>query len=345
MPFYKWKIVVDDQVVTEAVQGVGSFIAPLLASRVFFASTFDDAQGLKNVQGAYLGVACCVGLLIVLFFLVPMLEVTNMDMQTQENEIAEEDVSPLHKQYNLILGGRSRFCYIVAVINHFINFCEEAGQSASTSLNLLAVGQGLHAFMRFVSGGLIILRPFKPRCIFAVYLFLCLVISLAAVLTTDKTSVALLILALCFEGISQRTLVPPSTPRVCLVQDQDSYSQQACFATIFTLALRRLSRHAKSGASFLVAAISGGAAFPPRTGAIATCYGSFHHAMAIPVAAYVASYVFPVYANIYKKNELDAHRAPDLNVTQEKRLGGMVGKSWSLEMGRAEQVELEERKV
>ena len=76
------------------------------------------------------------------------------------------------------------------------------------------------------------------------------------------------------------------------------------------------------------------------TGAIATNYGNFHHAMGIPVAAYVASYVFPVYVNLYKKRDLDAHRETDLNVTQEKTLDGMVGKSGSIEMGRAEQVEV-----
>jgi MFS transporter, FHS family, L-fucose permease len=34
----------------QAVQAVGSFVAPLLASRVFFANTVDTADGLKNVQ-------------------------------------------------------------------------------------------------------------------------------------------------------------------------------------------------------------------------------------------------------------------------------------------------------
>jgi len=38
----------------QAFQAVGSFVAPLLASRVFFAKTFDTAQGLKNVQWTYL---------------------------------------------------------------------------------------------------------------------------------------------------------------------------------------------------------------------------------------------------------------------------------------------------
>ena len=52
----------------QGIQGVGSFVAPLLASRVFFAKTIDDKQGLKNVPWVYLGVACFVALLIILFY-------------------------------------------------------------------------------------------------------------------------------------------------------------------------------------------------------------------------------------------------------------------------------------
>ncbi|KAL4783728.1 hypothetical protein BJX76DRAFT_357749 [Aspergillus varians] len=53
----------------QAIQGVGIFVAPLLASRVFFAHTLDTDQGLKNVQWVHLGVAGFVGPLIILFFL------------------------------------------------------------------------------------------------------------------------------------------------------------------------------------------------------------------------------------------------------------------------------------
>jgi len=98
----------------QGIQGVGSFVAPLLASRVFFASTVDNAQGLKNVQWTYLGVACFVALLIILFFLVPMPEVTDADMGLQESEISMVDVGPLSKQYNLFLGVWSQFCYVGA---------------------------------------------------------------------------------------------------------------------------------------------------------------------------------------------------------------------------------------
>jgi FHS family L-fucose permease-like MFS transporter len=120
----------------QGIQGVGSFVAPLLASRVFFADTIDDAAGLKNVQWVYLGVACFVALLIILFFFVPMPEVTDADMNLQESDIAGEDVGPLGKQYNLFFAVWSQFCYVgaqVAVANFFIDFCVEAGYEKAFS--------------------------------------------------------------------------------------------------------------------------------------------------------------------------------------------------------------------
>lgn len=120
----------------QGVQACGSFAAPLLAARVFFARTVDTDQGLKNVQWVYLGVAGFVGLLIILFFLAPMPEITDADMNTQEREIANYDPGPFRKQINLFLAVWSQFCYVgaqVAVANYFVNFCEEAGKDASTA--------------------------------------------------------------------------------------------------------------------------------------------------------------------------------------------------------------------
>jgi FHS family L-fucose permease-like MFS transporter len=276
----------------QGIQGVGSFVAPLLASRVFFAHTVNDDAGLKNVQWTYLGVACFVGLLIPLFYLAPMPEVTDADMGHQETEIKDEDTGPFSKQYNLFLAVWSQFCYVgaqVAVANYFINFCEEAGYSASFSSDLLAVGQGLYAANRFIASGLMTIPAVKPRYILATYLGLCFVFGLAATLTHGATSVAMLILVLCFES--------------------------ACFATIFTLGLRGLGRHTKRGGSMLVAAISGGAAIPPATGALATSSGNFHTAMAIPTAFYVCAWIYPIYANTVNRKTLDGHRATDLNVS------------------------------
>ncbi|CAM1503797.1 Fc.00g013880.m01.CDS01 [Cosmosporella sp. VM-42] len=268
----------------QAVQGVGSFVAPLLASRVFFAHTLNTDQGLRNVQWVYLGVAGFVALLMVLFFLAPFPEITDADMGVQEGEIGEYDPGPFKKQYNLFLAVWSQFCYVgaqVAVANYFIYFCREAGRSDSQSSDLLAVGQGLYAANRFIAGGLMMLPAFKPRLILAVYLALCFIFSVAAVATTGSASIAMLILVLCFES--------------------------ACFATIFTLGLRGLGRHTKLGGSLLVAAISGGMVFPPMTGAVNDRHNA-HLAMVIPMMGYVLAYVYPVYVNIWNKKALDLRR-------------------------------------
>jgi FHS family L-fucose permease-like MFS transporter len=275
----------------QGIQGVGSFVAPLLASRVFFAHTLNDKQSLKNVQWVYLGVACFVALLIILFYLAPMPEVTDADMNLQEDNIGGE-VGPLRKQYNLFLGVWSQFCYVgaqVAVANYFINFCVESGYSKAFSSDLLAVAQGLYAFNRFLAAYLMTLKPFKPRYILAVYLGLAFVFGLAATLTRKHTSVALLIIVFCFES--------------------------ACFATIFTLALRGLGRHTKIGGSMLVAAISGGAVIPPMAGAVAD-RSTFHRAMAIPTAFFVAGWAFPIYANFFNAEVLDGHRETRLNIDE-----------------------------
>jgi FHS family L-fucose permease-like MFS transporter len=100
----------------QAVQGVGSFVAPLLASRVFFSNTLNTDEGLQNVQWVYLGVAGFVALLIVLFFLAPMPEITDADMEVQEGEIGDYDPGPLTRQYNLFLAVWSQFCYVGAQV-------------------------------------------------------------------------------------------------------------------------------------------------------------------------------------------------------------------------------------
>ncbi len=126
------------------------------------------------------------------------------------------------------------------------------------------MGQGLYAFNRFLAGGLIAIPAAKPRYVLAVYLGLCFVFIVAAMTTTGTTSVALLILVLCFES--------------------------ACFANIFTLGLRGLGRHTKIGGSLLVAAISGGMVFPPMTGAVIDARNA-HVAMAIPMMGYILAFM------------------------------------------------------
>ncbi|KAI9035927.1 uncharacterized protein KD926_002592 [Aspergillus affinis] len=274
----------------QAVQGVGGFVAPLLASRVFFAHTVDDDQGLNNVQWVYLGVAGFVALLVILFLLAPFPEITDADMSAQEAEISDTDTGPLKKQYTLFLGVFSQFCYIgaqVSVANYFINFAMEAGKDKAFASDLFAIAQAVYAFNRFIAGGLMMIPAFKPRYMLTAYLTACFVFSIAAMKTTGTTSVGMLIMVFVFES--------------------------CCFATIFTMSMRGLGRHTKRGGGMLVAAISGGAAFPPMMGAVVTKKNA-HVAMAIPMMGYILALVFPIYVNLFQRERMDEHSQSNVGI-------------------------------
>jgi len=138
------------------------------------------------------------------------------------------------------------------------------------------------------------IKSIKPRYILATYLFMAFVFVLAASQSHGNVSIGLLCMVLCWES--------------------------ACFATIFTLGLRGLGRHTKIGGSLIVAAISGGAAFPPMTGAVATHLqkqGSkkpFHMAMLIPMMGFICAWVYPLYVNFFNKETMDIHRATEVGI-------------------------------
>lgn len=309
----------------QAVQAVGTVVAPLLASRVFFKAA-NDKTALQNVQWVYLGIACFVALLSVVFFFAPMPEVTDADMEIQEASTNEVEVGPFRKQKTLFLGVVAQFCYVgaqVAVAGYFINYVLETGRSKSRASDLLAASQGIYAVNRFVAGFVMTSRSVKPRYMLQGYLLGCFIFALCAVLTTGTTSIAMLMLVFAFES--------------------------CCFATIFTLSLRGLGRHTKRGGSFLVSAISGGAVFPPMTGAVADRFGT-HRAMGIPMAGYIIASVFPLYVNLFRGELMDRERESEVGLVVgalgEKGLvagdggerGVAGGVSGGLEMGKGEEV-------
>lgn len=212
-------------------------------------------------------------------------------MSLMEEEIGEGTGSgSFWKQPNLWLGAWSQFCYVgaqVAVANYFIQFCEQTGQSQHRGSQLLSAAQGIYAGMRFVIGFVLMSPKVKPRYILLAFLSCCFVFIIAAMNTTGTTSIGLLMMVLAFES--------------------------ACFATIFTLALRGLGRHTKKGGSVMVAAISGGTVFPPITGAVIDRKGA-HFAMIIPAMGYILALAFPIYVNFFNWRVMDAHRETKLNV-------------------------------
>ncbi|THX55902.1 putative L-fucose-proton symporter [Aureobasidium pullulans] len=320
----------------QAFQAVGTVVAPVLASQVIFKNV--DDTSLTSVQFVYLGIgeskpllatedvvlnestplegkfglaanelllAIFVFILAVVFFFAPIPEVTDADMAAQAassgTQTAFED-KPLSKQYTLFFGVAAQFCYVgaqCAYAGYFINYVSAVrpGTTHATGANLLAVAQGCFAIGRFVASGL--LKITKPRLVLigflsGVVLFACLTMGLKG-----NAGIASISLVLFFES--------------CV------------FPLIFALSIRGLGRHSKRGASFIVAAVSGGALFPPVLGTVADHIGT-QKAFFIPLIGFVIAWMFPLYLNLFKAKSLDGwteEKAPT-STTTDKDVESMV---------------------
>lgn len=277
---------------------------------MFFAHVEDTTASLRNVQWVYLGIACFVVLLAILFFFIPIhVEVTDADMAIMEHEVADVDPGPFKKQYNLFLGVSCQFFYVgaqSAIAAYFINFCVEAGISKERGSKLLSAAQGIYAGMRFVSGFAMMSPRVKPRWILLGYLAFCFIFAIAAMNTTGIKSVALFMTIFACERQVDTNL--------SLKVELTPFS--AVFATCFTTALRGLGRHTKYGGSMLVAAISGATVVAPAMGAAVTAR-SAHFAMIVPAIAYLIALVFPIYVNFFNAETMDLHRASDHGIVPE----------------------------
>lgn len=270
--------------ISQSFQAIGSVMAPLLASRVFFKNT--DPNDLSSVQWTYLGIAAFVFLLAVVFFFSPIPEVTDADMALQAEQCAGltgyED-KPMRRQYKLFFGVAAQFCYVgaqVGVASQFIKYSvESAGITDSQGSDRYAIGQGLFALGRFAAAGAMMF--IKPRWILMIFMSGVMIFIAAAMGTKGEGGVAVLSLVLFFES--------------CV------------FPTIFTLSIRGLGRHTKRGSSWIVASVCGGALFPSITGLVADNKG-YHIAMCVPLIGFFVAFSFPIYLNTLCAKELDGFR-------------------------------------
>ncbi|KAG8168308.1 hypothetical protein KVR01_003997 [Diaporthe batatas] len=285
---------------SQSFQAIGSVMAPLLASRVFFEET--NPNDISKVQWTYLGIAAFVFLLAVVFFFSPIPEVTDADMELQAEQSAGltgYEERPMSKQYKLFFGVAAQFCYVgsqVGVAANFINYAREsASLTAAQASDRYAIGQGLFAIGRFAAAGLMMIV--KPRLVLMVFMTAIMLFIALAIGLYGEAGIAMLSIVLFFES--------------CV------------FPTIFTLSIRGLGRHTKRGSSWIVAAVSGGALFPSLTGLLADHKG-YHIGMCVPLIGFFVSFVYPIFLNTVYKRELDGFRESKIGYTDEH---GTIGDS------------------
>ncbi|KAF2105807.1 major facilitator superfamily domain-containing protein [Lophiotrema nucula] len=265
--------------ISQAFNGIGTVIAPVLGSYVFFKNTGDNIDSLKNVQWVYLAIACFVFLLAVVFYFSPIPEITDADMAFQAEEThAGTDIKPFIKQYRLFHATFAQFCYTgaqVAIAGAFINYVTETGAANNDSLGaqFLAGAQGAFALGRFVGSGL--MKFVRPRYVFLVYMTLCIVFISPSITQRGNTGMSMLYITLFFESI--------------------------IFPTIVALGMRGLGKYTKRGSGFIVAGVSGGAVVPPILFAVADLRNSTATAMAVPLAFFIAAWSYTLCVNFVPK--------------------------------------------
>ena len=101
--------------ISQGVQAIGTVVSPLLAKHVMFKSV-NDAPSLIDVQWTYLGITLFVIILALIFFYLPIPEVTDQELQYMADQRASVNDQQLLGVkviwLTLALGVLSQFCYV-----------------------------------------------------------------------------------------------------------------------------------------------------------------------------------------------------------------------------------------
>lgn len=223
----------------QSFNAVGTVMGPVLGSYAFFKNTGDSLQSLKNVQWVYLAIAIFVFCLAGVFYVSPIPEVTDADMELQASTThSGKAKKPFWKQYTVFHAAFAQFCYTgsqVAIAGYFINYITETRSNTPASLGskFLAGAQGCFALGRF--SGSFLMRFIRPRYVFLFYISAVVAFCAASITQRQNVGLAMLMLTLFFESV--------------------------CFPTIVALGIRGQGRHTKRAAGFIVGGVGGGESF------------------------------------------------------------------------------------
>jgi len=135
--------------ISQAFNGIGTVLAPVIGSYAIFLGVDESAQALRNTQWIYLAIAIFTFLLAVVFFFSAIPEITDADMEFQaEQTHANTAVKPFWQQYKLFHATLAQFAYTgaqVAIAGYFINYVQDAGAVPAT-------GNGAALGARYLAG-------------------------------------------------------------------------------------------------------------------------------------------------------------------------------------------------
>lgn len=250
----------------QSFNGVGSFIGPIIAAKLFFGT---DANNLDSVKMVYLIIGATVLIIAGLFWRTKLPEIREVETMADKSL----DKKPLFQHKNFTRAIITQFFYVgaqVGIAALFINYCTEAvkGISNEKAAILLSVSLLLFTIGRFV-GTTIMKKIEAPKLLFY-YSIINIVLTLVIVFLKSELSVYALMAIFFFESIM--------------------------FPTIFALGIKDLGHHTKKGSSFIIMSIVGGAIMPYIMGLVAERYG-IATAYIIPTGCFVITAWYGLYGH------------------------------------------------
>lgn len=221
---------------SQCFNGVGSFIGPIIASKVFFGeASAKDPGNLDSVKMVYIIIAIVVLFIAFLFWRTYLPEIKESEMVSDK----VQDTKPLFQHSHFVYGVIAQFFYVAAQVGVaalFINYCTEAKKEIDNAQAaiLLSISLALFTAGRFV--GTALMRKIAPNILLMIFALINIVLCAVVVWGSDWISVYSLMAVFFFESIM--------------------------FPTIFALGVKDLGHHTKQGSSFQIMSIVGGALMP-----------------------------------------------------------------------------------
>jgi len=234
----------------QSFNGAGSVLGPIIGGALFFGGhSGTAAEQLGPVKFVYVGIACTVVIVALLFARTTMPEI---EEKTSENVPADSGVSePLFKRSHFLWAVAAQFFYVAAQVGMaalFINYCTEKhlGISNQFASYLLSASLVLFTVGRFT--GTALMKKIAAHRLLAIYAAASMGLCSVVVWGTGVLSVAALMAIFFFASIM--------------------------FPTIFALGIADLGPKTKTAASFIIMSIVGGAVMPLVMGAVAQSCGT-----------------------------------------------------------------------
>lgn len=214
---------------------------------------------------------------MVMFLVVKMPEVAETEVSQRRGSVADDATvelavgadgqvigsGPLYKQYNMIFGFMTQFCYVgaqVACGALFINYATEAATySAEQASQMLSYALITFTVGRFIATA--IATVLEPN--FMLMCYAACAVALTSYVAAGEGVAGVVVLILVF------------------------FFMAPMYPTIFTLGTANLGRHTRRGAGILVMGVSGGAVFPPMQAAVADGHGT-KISFVVPACGFIA---------------------------------------------------------